>query len=37
MKKYYQGTEEYNLFTSKKYQIKYEAIKKTKLYLRLKS
>jgi len=32
LKKYYEGTEEYSLFAWKKYHIKYESIRRTKLY-----
>ena len=35
-KKYYEGTEEYSLFQSKGYRIKYETIRKTKIYQQLK-
>lgn len=36
LKKYYEGTEEYSLFKSKGYSIKYDSVRKTKLYLKLK-
>ena len=36
LKKYYEGTEEYSLFESKGYQIKYDTIRKNKLYQKLK-
>jgi hypothetical protein len=36
LKKYYQGTGEYSLFESKRYSIKYESIRRTKLYQQLK-
>lgn len=32
LKKYYEGTEEYSLFKSKGYSIKYDSVRKTKLY-----
>ena len=32
LKKYYEGTDQYSLFVSKGYQIKYETIRRTKLY-----
>ena len=35
-KKYYESTQEYSLFQSKGYQIKYETIRRTKLYQNLK-
>lgn len=37
LKKYYQSTEKYSLFQFKGYNIKYESIRRTKLYLRLKT
>ena len=36
LKKYYEGTEEYSLFQFKGYSIKYESIRRTKLYQQLK-
>jgi hypothetical protein len=36
LKKYYEGTEKYSLFQSKKYKIKYESVRRTKLYQQLK-
>ena len=36
LKKYYESTDEYSLFQSKGYQIKYESIRRTKLYQQLK-
>ena len=36
LKKYYEGKGEFTLFEWKGYQIKYEAIRKTKLYKQLK-
>ena len=36
LKKYYQSTDPYSLFQSKGYQIKYESIRRTKLYQQLK-
>lgn len=36
LKEYYQGIAEYRLFELKGYQIKYESIRRTKLYLKLK-
>ena len=35
LKKYYEGKGEYTLFESKGYQIKYDTIRKTKLYQQL--
>lgn len=35
-RKYYEGTEEYSLFQLKGYKIKYESIRRTKLYKNLK-
>jgi hypothetical protein len=36
LKKYYEGSEEFSLFQHKGYQIKYESIRRTKLYEGLK-
>ena len=36
LKKYYQSRQEYSLFQSKGYSIKYESIRRTKLYQSLK-
>ena len=36
LKKYYEGTEEYSLFQLRGYSIKYESIRRTKLYQQLK-
>jgi len=36
LKKYYESTEEYSLFQFKGYSIKYESIRRTKLYSKLK-
>ena len=36
LKKYYEGTGEYTLFQFKKYKIKYESIRRIKLYQQLK-
>ena len=36
LKKYYEGKGEYTLFEWKRYQIKYDTIRKTKLYQQLK-
>jgi cell fate (sporulation/competence/biofilm development) regulator YlbF (YheA/YmcA/DUF963 family) len=36
LKKYYESTEEYSLFQLKGYNIKYETIRRTKLYQSLK-
>jgi hypothetical protein len=35
LKKYYESTEEYSLFEWKGYSIKYESIRRTKLYKNL--
>jgi len=37
LKKYYESTEEYSLFQLKGYNIKYETIRRTKLYQSLKA
>jgi hypothetical protein len=37
LKKYYEGTETHSLFQSKGYSIKYETIRRTKLYQTLKA
>ena len=37
LKKYYESTEEYSLFQLKGYRIKYESIRRTKLYQKLKT
>jgi hypothetical protein len=37
LKKYYESTEEYSLFHLKGYSIKYESIRRTKLYQKLKA
>jgi len=36
LKKYYESTDQYSLFQLKEYQIKYETIRRTKLYQQLK-
>jgi hypothetical protein len=36
LKKYYESTNPYSLFQSKRYSMKYEAIRKTNLYKQLK-
>jgi len=36
LKKYYENTQEFSLFQSKGYSIKYETIRRTKLYQNLK-
>ena len=36
LKKYYESTDPYSLFQSKGYKIKYESIRRTKLYQQLK-
>ena len=36
LKKYYQSTEKYSLFQFKGYNIKYESVRRTKIYLKLK-
>jgi len=35
LKKYYESTDQYSLFQLKEYQIKYETIRRTKLYQQL--
>ena len=35
LKKYYESTEQYSLFQSKRYSMKYDTIRKTKLYQQL--